>query len=252
MSHIKEYSNRHGRVFQAQQHHCFDRVGQGLYQVTSLRFMRDQVPNARRIVDVGAHVGTSAMEYATWAETVETFECSPVNFACLEHNVRHNRNLAPGKPWYNNESPAITGDIVLHNIAAMDRIGTAYVNHAADGLADYVRYDRGAEAIRTITIDWFGWTDVDAIKLDTEGTEWLVIQGADQTIRRCRPVVQVEMWGWEKRFGLNNQDLLDYFRSLNYTQIDHYGREMPWDFSGKYNKALGNGRSAMDRFFIPN
>jgi hypothetical protein len=72
-----------------------------------------------------------------------------------------------------------------------------------------------------------------------------------QTIEQCRPVVQVEMWNWEKRFGLNNLDLLDYFRSINYKQTDVRGAELPWDYAGRCDKKHGYAKSAMDRFFIP-
>jgi len=252
MSAVKMYSNRHGRQFQCQQHEVFDRAASGLYQVSNLRFLRGLVPNARRIVDVGANVGIMTMEYATWAKQVEAFECQASTFALLESNVQHNLTLPLGKPWYQDASTAITGAITMHATALMDREGTAFVTEKADGLASFVAFDRAsAETVATATIDSYNWRNVDAIKLDTEGTEWLVVQGARRTIERCRPVVQIEMWGWERRFGINNQHMLDYFKSINYDQVDVRGRPMPWDMPGKFTKALGNGHSAMDRFFIP-
>lgn len=260
MSQIKTYTNKHGRTFQCQQHDVFDRCANGIYQVSSLRYLRDLVPNARRIIDVGANVGTNTMEYATWAQQVEAFECQDSTFALLQHNVETNRARgATGVPWYKkgSASTAITGDITLHRTALMDRVGTAFVTEKADGLASFVRYEQGQQLCATATIDSFGWTNVDIIKADTEGSEWLIIQGAKQTIERCRPVVQVEVWDWErKNFGLNNQHMLDYFRSINYRQTNNRGDALPWDFAGCWNKAraraAGHKSSAMDRFFVPN
>lgn len=247
---IKTYTNRHGRVFQAQQHEMFDRLTTGIYQITNLRRMRDLVPRARTIIDVGAHVGTTTMEYATWAQRVEAFEADPDTFYLLTHNVNFNRNLPPGQPWYHDHVPQIQAQIQCHNRALMNRQDTLYITRRERGLASFVSA-QGDLQVPAEPLDSYGFTQVDAIKIDTEGTEWLVIQGAHKTIERDRPVVQVEMWGWERRFGINNQDMLDYFRDLDYDQTDAYGRPMPWDHPGRYTKAMGAGRSAMDRFFVP-
>ena len=239
-----------------QQHSVVDRAfGSGIYQVGSLRYLRQLVPNARRIVDVGANVGTNTIEYATWAQNVEAFECSDITYQLLLQNIAANRQRQGGKPWYPYSALDITGTITTHKTALMDRCATAYVNHREAGLADFVRYDGGDQACTTATIDSYNWNDVDIIKADTEGTEWLVIQGAKKTIEQCRPVVEVEFWNWEKRLGLHNQHMLDYFRSIDYVQTNNAGDAIAWDAHGRWNKALaraaGQRNSAMDRFFIP-
>lgn len=254
-------SNRHGREYTvmadrnnpALPHTVFQRTGRGIYQVGNLRYLRSLVPQARRIVDVGANIGTNSIEYATWAQAVESFECNPVTYSLLQSNVWHNSFVASGASWYQDTSTAYDHNIITcHNVALMHQTGHAFVNHREQGLSDFVSFDGGETQIPTATIDSYNWTDVDAIKMDTEGTEWLVVQGGMKTIEHCRPVVQVEMWNWEKRFGLNNQDLLDYFRSINYHQTDVRGQELPWDYAGRCDKKHGYAKSAMDRFFIPN
>lgn len=253
-------TNRHGREYRVmadakdptKPHLVFQR-GNGIYQVNNLKYLRSLRPHARRIIDVGANVGTNTIEYATWAQAVESFECNATNFRLLEHNIWHNSFENPGPSWYNTEPLTVNpAAITCHNVALMHRTGSAFVNHRHQGLSDFVSFDSGETSVATATIDSYGWTDVDAVKMDTEGTEWLIVQGAQKTIEKCRPVVQVEMWNWEKRHGLNNQDLLDYFRSINYTQTDVRGTELPWDYAGRCDKKHGFAKSAMDRFFIPN
>ena len=253
---IVQITNRHNRVYNVQQHSVVDRAfGSGIYQVGSLRYLRKLVPRARRIVDVGANVGTNTIEYATWAQNVEAFECSDITYQLLLQNIAANRQRQGGKPWYPYSALDITGTITTHKTALMDQCATAYVNHREAGLADFVRYDSGDQACTTATIDSYNWNDVDIIKADTEGTEWLVIQGAKQTIEQCRPVVEVEFWNWEKRLGLHNQQMLDYFKSIDYVQTNNAGDTIAWDAHGRWNKALaraaGQKNSAMDRFFIP-
>jgi FkbM family methyltransferase len=253
-------SNRHGREYcvmadpkdPTKPHLVFQR-GNGIYQVNNLKYLRSLVPNARRIVDVGANVGTNTIEYATWAQAVESFECNRLNFEMLEHNLWQNKFSDTGPSWYEDKPLTVHSErVTCYHAALMHQTGNAFVNHRHQGLSDFVSFGSGDEPVPTATIDSYNWTDVDAIKMDTEGTEWLVVQGADQTIRKCRPVVQIEMWGWEKRHGLNNQDMLDYFKSLNYRQTDVRGQALPWDYAGRCDRKHGFAKSAMDRFFIPN
>ena len=253
----KTYTNRHGRSFVSQPHDVFERC-QGIYQVSSLRYLRDQRPQARRVIDVGANVGITAIEYATWAHNVEAFECNDFTRQLLQQNIITAQQQPAGVPWYQQSSTQLTGHIQVHACALMDRVSTGFVTHREAGLADFVRYDTGDQACTTATIDSFGFTDVDIIKIDTEGTEWLVVQGADQTIRQQRPVLCVEFWNWEKRksIGLHNQAMLDYFQSINYRHVNNRGQDLPWDAHGKWTKQIakahGQNTSAMDRFFVPN
>lgn len=262
--------SRIGRRYQMEEHAHLVRVWgehRGPYQVTNLRRLRDLVPNARTIVDVGAHIGSNTIEYATWADQVHSFEPNPVTYQHLVHNIAWNQANEPvgrywksGQPghwpdipdgWYRKSgtfaSLKMTAQIQTYNLALSHRPGSVTLKANNQGLADYITMNpkHQGPVVPMRTLDSFGFRDVDAIKLDTEGTEWWIIQGADQTIRQYRPVVQVEMWSWDRRHGINNQDLLDYFRSLNYTQTDARGNIVAWDQTGRI-------RGLMDRFFVPN
>jgi FkbM family methyltransferase len=165
-------TNRHNREYRvmadakdsSKPHLVFAR-GTGIYQVNNLRYLRSLVPNARRIIDVGANIGTNTIEYATWAQAVESFECNPVNFSLLQDNVWHNSFDDSGPAWYNNASLAYDDNkITCHNVALMNKTGNAFVNHRQQGLSDFVSFDGGETSVATATIDSYAWTDVDAIK----------------------------------------------------------------------------------------
>jgi hypothetical protein len=235
----------------------------GPYQVGNLRYLRLLKPHARRIIDVGAHVGSNTIEYATWAHSVEAFEPTPETFEYLRVNVDYNQQHTPQGRYYHRgqaghwpdhadgwfredqgfASLAMQAHITLHNLALADRAGYASIHNNNQGLANYIQPDLQGR-IPVSTIDSYAWQDVDIIKIDVEGREWPVLQGADATIRLCRPVVQVEMWGWERRFGINNQHMLDFFRDLGYTHTNNRGQVLPWDAVKKIPRT-------MDRFFVP-
>lgn len=267
--------NRIGRQYQTADHALLEQHWgreNGPYQVRNLQYLRDLRPNARRVVDVGAHVGSNTIEYATWAGRVDAFEPTPRTYEMLEQNIKWNQAHTPQGRYYDlatktyghwPEQPdgwyrlsdgtfaslAMTAPITLHCCALSDHPGQAYLNLDNGDLANYITpvnalFDLPGEQVPVETIDQHGWQDVDIIKIDVEGHEWSVVQGAQMTIQLTRPVVQVEMWGWERRFGINNQHMLDWFRGQGYRYTNNRGQDLPWDLTGRLPRT-------MDRFFVP-
>ncbi len=64
------------------------------------------------------------------------------------------------------------------------------------------------------TLDSFGFEGVDFIKIDCEGYELFVIRGAEETIKRCKPIMVVEQKGHGmKHFGIGKEDAVDLLKS---------------------------------------
>lgn len=65
------------------------------------------------------------------------------------------------------------------------------------------------------------------VKLDAQGAEWLILQGAVETIRRLRPIVSFEFgeasYG---AYGVNPADVYDFFAALNFDVLDVLGRKL--------------------------
>ena len=65
------------------------------------------------------------------------------------------------------------------------------------------------------------------IKIDTEGAEWNVIQGASELIKRCNPYVSFEFGESSYRsYGVDPREVFDFFSSINYRLFDINGKEM--------------------------
>jgi hypothetical protein len=57
--------------------------------------------------------------------------------------------------------------------------------------------------------------DVSFVKIDVEGYELPVLEGAEKTIRRCRPLILVEQGGnEEKHFGRPRNEASAFLESL--------------------------------------
>lgn len=76
-------------------------------------------------------------------------------------------------------------------------------------------------------------TPISYIKIDTEGAEWNVIQGAVELIKRWRPHVSFEFGeNSYKNYNVNPDDVFDFFGEINYILFDINGKKLSkQDFS---------------------
>ena len=152
---------------------------------------------ATTLVDVGANVGTYSLALAPAvgpAGKVHAFEPQRIIFNMLAGSV------------------ALSGhtNIWCHNMAVGDRQGRIelpqfdYRRELNFGSVEFgpeqvepLSQQRGhdpelVEYVPLTTIDSFGFPRLDVMKIDAEGMDMQVIDGAAETIRRCRPVLYVE------------------------------------------------------------
>jgi FkbM family methyltransferase len=262
------------------------------YQGNNSRLIRTIHPTARRIIDVGANVGNNTIAYAEWAEHVESFEPTPTTLTMLEANIEiAKRSNLQGIYWKGSDiagnvyrdanAPAgwftwkgvqqpmnIVGDITVHKVALTNRnIGTIGIqDHPEHGGHNFAVYNdkhiKKAQNVVNVparTIDSYNFEDVDAIKIDVEGSELFVIEGADATIKKCRPVVQVEIVPKQcAQYGYNPQDLYDYFAKLDYVCVCAVRKPLnsiQKDLELKFGKDIGMTHQQipkyMDRLFVP-
>lgn len=82
-----------------------------------------------------------------------------------------------------------------------------------------------------LRLDDYGYTDLDFLKVDTEGADALVLRGAEQTIRRCRPVVIVEsVPRFEARYGLREGEPMLFLESLGAKRVAEIWRDYIYVF----------------------
>lgn len=138
-------------------------------------------PAIEIVFDVGANVGQSSTSFlrAFPNATVYAFEPAASTYREL-HAALANKDRAR-----------------TFNTAMGRRDGTAYMQVDADSVLSAITDDSGGEAIAVRTIDSFcsehGLSGVDFLKIDTEGHDLHVIEGAGELIsRRAVRAIQVE------------------------------------------------------------
>lgn len=144
------------------------------------------VRNWTLALDVGANIGIFTKAFAERFEKVVAFEPIPDVRACLERNVPDNVSVEP----YAVSDRA--GRVIMHQTVKAS--GGSFIANDPNVAVPAGAKTAGPRAIpvELRTIDSFGFEQVGLIKLDIQGAEFLALKGAEQTIRRCRPVVLIE------------------------------------------------------------
>jgi FkbM family methyltransferase len=154
---------------------------------------------AGSIVDVGAHAGALTLPLAELpGARVIAFEPLPSAFARLEAAVCARYGGIPGHVELHRAAlGAASGEVVLE----VPVVGGAAQEEWASTVKDYGAMRAGdarIEAVRRFTVpmlrlDELGLHNLTAMKLDAEGAEEEVLRGAAATLRRCRPVLSIEI-----------------------------------------------------------
>lgn len=170
-----------------------------LREVNDLREMLPLCKQKRRVIQAGGNIGIWPAELAKHFENVVTFEPDDENFECLEANVFHLINVK----FYNAALGAEVG------AGSMDRIDPKNIGAH--------QIDPGGDDFEIRTIDGFGFDDVDFIQLDVEGFEHFAILGGIETIKRCSPVICLELKGIGERYGHPDEDTINLLKTIGYT-----------------------------------
>jgi FkbM family methyltransferase len=144
------------------------------------------------------------------------------------------------------------------NIDILDHTDHGGHNHVVIDSTDLkLRPSQQLVKVPVRTIDSYNFESVDAIKIDVEGSELLVIQGAKDTIDRCRPSVQVEIVPKQCRlFGYDPQALYDFFAERDYVCVSAVRKPANKEQEGLFFGAnIGMTHQQipkyMDRLFVP-
>ena len=153
-------------------------------------------------LDIGAHVGIWSMKLAERFKKVIAFEPVPKHIECWKQNM--SKFISEHNEWGNIS--------ILETVALGHENGTAPMkvpNTTNTGMASLVHEvfnqrtgDRWVQpgwenfpeiVVETKTLDSYEFDQLDFIKIDVEWFELRVLQGAENTIRKHKPIIYIEM-----------------------------------------------------------
>ncbi len=158
-------------------------------------------PNKRVAVQAGGHLGLFPKALAERFAHVYTFEPAADLFAHLMHN-------APEPNIF--KFQAALGD--ARRMVGLSRVRRDGKPDAHEGITHIF----GDGPIPTLRVDDLNLPVCDFIQLDLEGWELYALRGAQDTIRRCRPVLSLEVNKNQGYVGIQQDFLRDAVKGLGY------------------------------------
>ena len=98
-----------------------------------------------------------------------------------------------------------------------DSTGSARVKVSGGGGEPWIKgaWEMAEESVPVLRLDQFSLMALDFLKLDCEGYELFALQGAEETLKRCKPVVIVEQKpGRAQCHGLPERAAVEYLEGL--------------------------------------
>lgn len=228
------------------------RLKAGQYQKSNWLFAQTLIDDWTTAIDVGTNNACNAIHYAKRFAKVECFEPTPLAQTLWANTVRDNQ----------------VQNVTLHPVGVGERsYTTEIIVHEKNGGHNHLtHYDKNPRAkpenssrvkvpVKVETIDSFDFSDVGFIKIDVEGYEKFVLEGALDTIRRCRPTLQLEIVANQcRKFGYCGEDMIEWIRSMDYTVVSRNRGNLYGSFESHGTELRYEGvkrRGEMDLWFQP-
>jgi FkbM family methyltransferase len=197
-------------------------IEKGAWAEHETRLMLAHLTSGCRVVDLGANIGWFAAQAVLAGAEVHAFEPVPAIAAVCERNVQRAVERA------RELDPPSRGTCTVYRIAAGAERGSARIALASSNFGDNRVLDsaalrpsdmgRGDELeIAVAPVDEFVRGPVRFLKVDTQGSEWLALQGAKRLLASSPQLaLLIELWPYALRDATAEQ-LLAFLEREGFT-----------------------------------
>ena len=153
------------------------------YQKNKLDIALGFVKNFTTAIDGGANYGIMSYNLNSKFSKIYAFEVDAPVRECLKNNVEKFQ----------------LDNVVVCDCGLSDKEELVALNYLKNTFGTYINKEVSGTNICK-TLDSFELTDVGFIKLDCEGYEPYILKGAEQTIKKYKPVILMEEKNYSKRY----------------------------------------------------
>lgn len=189
----------------------------GFHELNESRFLHSFLKPGMTLIDIGANQGEFALFAAKRLTSGEVLAFEPMNvfYELLTENITLN-NFTNVKAFH-------------FGLSDVEKRVPIYLGSAGagehEGLGTIFQSEQRNRLVQEIEIKIFddfiakkSLASIDFIKIDVEGAELMVLNGARKSIEKFRPPVMIEMN--EDTFrsaGYSSKEIREYFKSLHYS-----------------------------------
>jgi FkbM family methyltransferase len=148
------------------------------------------------VIDVGAYIGEQVIHLSKKCKHIHAFEPQLRRFQQMCGNLCINE-------CYN---------VTCYNVGACEKEKNIQITHPCENNDADGRLHEGG-TVKCIPLDHFN-LNPNLIKIDAQGYDYFVIEGAKETIKEHKPIIIFE---FEPFFSKNIEDYKILFNELNYT-----------------------------------
>lgn len=155
---------------------------------TEYEIVTPKLKNYRVAIDVGAHIGSTAIRYAKDFSIVHAFE--PLYFEELNCNIKGISNIHSYK--------VAISDKTSEKFMKRHKTNSGMSIIIDDDTTPYLEkrsnwFLSKTFSVQSIPLDKFSFIEVDFIKIDTENYVFPIIVGAENTLKNNSPILQIEL-----------------------------------------------------------
>ena len=163
-------------------------------------------------VDVGVHIGYFVLLAAKYGRHVYAFKPNPSSFACLQRNRSLNPTLVQKLDCLMVALGDTRGTLTLYTSPSDPSLASLKPIETSDPVTEVVKVDTLDRVLEAIPIHF--------IKVDVEGAEIDVLDGARGHISSTLPIVICELFEvFQQRFGHTCRDIVSFFTEYGYQDL---------------------------------
>lgn len=183
----------------------FRKMVEGSYDAYFYDYLKDKNLENKTIYDIGAHIGYHTLGFATLvgsSGSVLAFEPDPANRSRLEKICSRNSDLAKVINVFEYAISDHCGEIEFNSSSNIEDQTSSggFISGSYKPRSDKEYHHAGftKSVVKTITLDDLipnenTYKYPDLIKIDVEGAEHFVLYGANELIKRKRPLLLIEI-----------------------------------------------------------
>lgn len=145
---------------------------------------KDMIQPHHTIVDVGAFIGSHTVIFSLMAHKgkVIAFEPCRKPYESLSKTIDYNKM----------DNILLLKNVVTNKVGEEEVMGSTYDGDSCIRKLRAKKRFVEFENVKSITIDSFNLERCDILKIDAENSEYLVLEGAAETIKKHRPIIFFE------------------------------------------------------------